>query len=180
MRSDEASLPGEVVADSNQYLTFRVSGDRFAVDILAIQEILEVGQMTSVPLAPSYIRGVFNLRGSVLPVVDLSVRLGRESRPLSKRSCVVVVETRGESAHALGLLVDEVNEILEIPPDQVKPPPDLGESRGPGLVQAMGRIEDSLIVLLDIDQVMRHEDMGHLETLSELAGVVAGPEAGDE
>ena len=160
--------------EGSQYLTFTLVGERFAVDILDIHEIIEVSLMTIIPLAPEFVRGIVNLRGSVLPVIDLAVRLGRVRQDLSKRSCVVVVEANIEGqGQLIGMLVDEVSEILEIKGDQLRPPPNFGS--GPGqtrFIAAMGRIDDVFIILLDTDHILSRDDLGQMAQISAQAAML--------
>ncbi|QFY88775.1 purine-binding chemotaxis protein CheW [Magnetovirga frankeli] len=160
-----------------QCLTFSVANERFAVDILDIREIIEVGMMTSVPLAPDFVRGVVNLRGNVLPVIDLAVRLGRERQDIGKRTCIVVVEIRvAREDLSLGILVDEVNEILEIDPEHLQPPPKVGGRMRTDFIRAMGRVEDIFIVLLNMNHVLNRGDMEQLQELASFAeGSGLGP-----
>jgi purine-binding chemotaxis protein CheW len=151
--------------DEFQYLTFVVSGERLGVDVSRIMEIIEVGQMTDVPLAPDFIRGVINLRGAVLPVVDLSVRLGRGQSNITKRSCIVVV--KGDGQQAIGMLVDEVSEILEVAPDMVKPPPSFGNEVRTDFIKGMGQVDDRFIVLLEISGVLSSVDLEALEHITQ-------------
>lgn len=163
-------------SEGSQYLTFTLAGERFAVDILDIHEIIEVSLMTLIPLAPAFVRGIVNLRGSVLPVIDLAVRLGRTRQELSKRSCIVVVEAKIEGqGQLIGMLVDEVSEILGIKGDELRPPPNFGS--GPGqtrFIAAMGRIDDVFIILLDTDHILSRDDLGQMAQITaQMAGASA-------
>src|SRR5512135_3491928 len=102
-------------SEEQQYLTFMLSGEMFALGILNIKEIIEYGSLTEVPMMPSFIRGVINLRGSVVPVVDLSARFGRERTQVSRRTCIVIVEVQGGDGtkQDIGVMVDSVSEVLE-------------------------------------------------------------------
>jgi purine-binding chemotaxis protein CheW len=153
--------------EPSQYLTFFVSGERFAIGILDVQEIIEVGAMTRIPMTPDFIRGVINLRGSVVAVVDLSSRLGRTRSGLTKRSCIVLVEvmTKGDQ-QTIGMLVDEVNEILEIPQSHIQIPPDFGSDIRTEFIQRMGRVDDEFIILLDINHVLSVEELAQLQQLT--------------
>lgn len=162
-------LASERQADDEalQYLTFFVDEERFAIAILDVKEIIEVTQMTRVPMTPDYIRGVINLRGNVVPVVDLGARLGKQRCELSKRSCIVLVEVEhGEERQQLGMLVDEVNEILEIPESHLQAAPDFGTDIRTDFIQAMGRVDDNFMILLDINHVLSVEELSHLEGLA--------------
>jgi purine-binding chemotaxis protein CheW len=169
LQETEAQLKSKA-EDEYQYLTFAVSGERFGVDVSRIMEIIEVGMMTDVPLAPDFIRGVINLRGAVLPVVDLSVRLGRGQSDITKRSCIVVVGSKGQQP--IWMLVDEVSEILEIAPNMVKPPPSFGNEVRTDFIRGMGQVDDRFIVLLEISGVLSTED---LQALEQIAQQSSGP-----
>ena len=113
--------------DIQQYLTFLLSGEMYAVGILNVKEIIEYGNLTEIPMMPAFIRGVINLRGSVVPVVDLAARFGHEQSLVGKRTCIVIVEVRqGEDRHDLGIMVDAVSEVLDIPGSEIEPPPAFG------------------------------------------------------
>jgi purine-binding chemotaxis protein CheW len=147
----------------NQYLTFHVQGERFAIGILDVNEIIEVGAMTRVPMTPNFIQGVINLRGSVVPVVNLAARLGRQPSQISKRSCIVLVELdAGGDGQIAGMLVDEVNEILEIPPGQMQAAPDFGTDIRTDFIQRMGRVGEHFIVLLEIRSVLSVHELANL------------------
>ena len=154
--------------ETAQYLTFFAAGERYAIDILDVKEIVETGQMTRVPMTPSYIRGVINLRGSVVPVVDLAARLGKDSSHLTKRTCIVLVEieSRGEWQQ-LGMLVDEVNEILEIPASHLQPAPDFGTDIRTDFIHAMGRVEDVFVILLNVGHVLSLEELSQIEAMTQ-------------
>ena len=155
-------------AEAGQYLTFLVADECYAIEILDVQEIIEVGRMTRVPMTPSHIRGVINLRGSVVPVVDLSARLGREVSELTKRSCIVLVEVAaGEGYQNLGMLVDEVKEILEISPGDLQPAPAFGTNICTDFIQAMGRVEDAFMIMLDVNHVLSVDELAKLEDVTE-------------
>ncbi len=156
--------PAVVAEEASQYLTFFAFEERYAIDILDVNEIIEVGQMTRVPMTPDYIRGVINLRGSVVPVVDLCARLGKGGCELTKRSAIVLVEveSRGER-QMIGMLVDEVNEILEIEASHLQPPPDFGTDIRTDFIRAMGRVDDVFMILLDINHVLSAEELSQLQ-----------------
>lgn len=149
--------------ESQQYLTFSVLKELMAIPILDVDEIIEVGAMTRVPMTANSIRGVINLRGNVVPVIDLTYRLGDDNpASLSKRSCIVLVEIilEGER-HTMGMLVDEVNEILEIPADAIQKTPDFGTDIRPEFIQRMGRVGDEFIILLNIERVLSVEELAN-------------------
>ena len=115
--------------EDQQYLTFLLNAEMFAIAILNIKEIIEFGSLTEVPMMPAFIRGVINLRGSVVPVIDLSARFGRNRTEVSRRTCIVIIEVRGldESRQDIGVMVDSVSEVLEIPRSEIEPAPAFGD-----------------------------------------------------
>ena len=124
--------------------------------------------MTRVPMTPAYIRGVINLRGSVVPVVDLNARLGKGRSALTKRSSIVLVEVEAKGERqSLGMLVDEVNEILEITVDHLQPAPEFGTEIRTDFIQAMGRVEDEFMILLDVNHVLSVDELSRLKDLAE-------------
>lgn len=150
-----------------QYLTFICSGERLAVEILDVKELLEMTNMTRVPMTPEFIRGVINLRGSVVPVVDLSARLTGKVCSLTKRSSIVLVEVaQGEHTQVLGMLVDEVSEILEIDSSHIQPPPSFGAHIRTDFIRAMGNVNGEFIILLAIDKVLSVNELSSLEALA--------------
>jgi len=155
------------LAPPSQYLTFLVSKERLGININDVNEIIEISNMTRVPMTPSYIRGVINLRGSVVPVIDLSARLGHPPSEVGKRSCIVLVEVYSdEGIQNLGMLVDQVDEILEIPADNIQPAPEFGANIRTEFIQAMGRVDDDFIILLDISRVLSVTELAQLQQVS--------------
>jgi purine-binding chemotaxis protein CheW len=151
-----------------QYLTFQVGKEKLAIGILDVNEIIEINNVTRVPMTPDYISGVINLRGNVVPVIDLSARLGHKVCELSKRSCIVLVEVEAnDEAQIIGMLVDQVNEILEIPEENIQPAPDFGSDIRTEFIQAMGRVGDDFIILLAINRVLSVEELAQLKRVSE-------------
>ena len=151
-----------------QYLTFLVDKESFAISILDVKEIIEIANITHVPLTPDYIHGVINLRGSVVPVIDLSARLKHRSAEVSKRSCIVLVEVDvADATQLIGMLVDEVREILEIPPDNIQPAPDFGTDIRTDFIQSMARVDEKFIILLAINKVLSLAELSQLGQFAE-------------
>jgi len=139
----------------NQYLTFYVAGEEYAVTILKVTEIIECVSLTHVPGTPSWIRGVLNLRGAVVPVVDLTVKFGLPATALTRRTCVVMVEIEHDSERlVLGVMADAVHQVVELGPEQVQPPPSFGPKVRVDCIHGMGNSGGRFIVLLDIDRVL--------------------------
>ncbi|RKZ99717.1 MAG: chemotaxis protein CheW [Gammaproteobacteria bacterium] len=166
----QTSADGALIEQEQQgqYLTFLVGKEKLGISIHEVKEIIEISNITRVPMTPDYIRGVINLRGNVVPVVDLSARLSRETCEVTKRSCIVLVEiiTDGES-QSIGMLVDQVNEILEIPEENIQPAPEFGAEIRVEFIQAMGRVDDNFIILLEISRVL---SVSELSVLSQTMG----------
>jgi len=167
-----AKTADAAIEDAAQYLTFSVSDERLAMSIDAVQEIIETPQITQVPMTPEYIRGVINLRGNVVPIVDLAARLNRGAATLSKRSCVVVVEVESNrSSYVFGMLVDEVKNILDIPRENVRPAPTFGSDISTDFIQAMGRVEDVFVIILAINHVLSVQELAELQKMTEGASL---------
>lgn len=159
----EAASPIAEEGQEQQYLTFVLAGEMFAVPIRNIKEIIEYGQLTGVPMMPSFILGVINLRGSVVPVVDMSLRFGRQPTGITRRTCIVIieVETAGERQD-VGMMVDSVSEVLEIPRSEIEPPPSFGAKIRVDFIQGMGKIAGKFVIILDVDKVLSIEEMALL------------------
>lgn len=159
--TDAAAVAGD---QFQQYLTFFVGKDNFGINILDVKEIIEINNITRIPKTPDYIRGVINLRGNVVPVIDLSARLDRQRSEITKLSCIVLVEVdvRGE-AQVIGALVDQVNEILDIADADILPAPDFGTDIRTDFIQAMGRVDDNFIILLAINRILSVDELSQLQ-----------------
>jgi purine-binding chemotaxis protein CheW len=141
--------------EPRQYLTFMLGGEAFAIGILAIKEIIEYGNLTEVPMMPASVRGVINLRGAVVPVMDLQARFGRPASAVTKRTCIVIVETgAAEDGQVIGVVVDAVNEVLDLPAADIEPPPSFGAAIRSDFIHGMGKIRGRFVILLDVDKVL--------------------------
>ena len=159
---------------SGQYLTFSLSGEMFAIGILAIKEIIEYGGVTGVPMMPEFIRGVINLRGAVVPVVDLSARFHRRASAVGRRSCIVIVEVQAEDEiQDVGVIVDSVSEVLEIPAGEIEPAPAFGARIRADFIRGMGKVDGKFVIILDVDKVLSVDDLA----LIVQAGMQVQPEA---
>jgi purine-binding chemotaxis protein CheW len=155
--------PGEI----RQFLTFQLAGETFAVGILRIREILEYIKLTTVPLMPPFIRGVMNLRGAVVPVIDLSLRFARDETVVNRRTCIVIIEMEhAEQCQLIGVLVDTVHEVLAIPDSEIEPPPQFGSKIRVDFIEGMAKVDNHFVVLLNVDKVLSLEEMSLLSELS--------------
>lgn len=153
---------GAVASEQQQqYLTFTLAEEMFAIGILSIREILEYGQLTEVPMTPTFIRGVINLRGAVVPVIDLAVRFGRQPREVTKRTCIVIIETDTGAGQTqqMGIVVDAVSEVLEIPPSEIEPPPAFGARIRIDFIKGMGKIAGKFVVILDVNRILSLDEV---------------------
>ncbi|GAB4057235.1 chemotaxis protein CheW [Uliginosibacterium sediminicola] len=143
-----------------QYLTFMLGNETLAIGILAIKEIIEYNQLTVVPMMPSTVRGVINLRGAVVPVMDLSARFGKPSTPINKRTCIIIVETHGgPEQQVFGVLVDAVNEVLDIAASDIEPPPSFGSRIHGDFILGMGKVAGRFVTLLNVDRVLSLDEL---------------------
>ena len=155
--------------EDQQYLTFLLGGEMFAIGILNIKEIIEYGSLTEVPMMPSFIRGVINLRGSVVPVIDLSARFARHSSDISRRTCIVIIEVdAGEDngKQDVGVVVDSVSEVLEIPHGEIEPPPSFGAKIRVDFVRGMGKVAGKFVIILNVDKVLSVDEMAEISRIS--------------
>ncbi len=151
-----------------QYLTFMLGGEMFAISILNIKEIIEFGQLTLVPMMPAFICGVINLRGSVVPVVDMSVRFGRHASEITRRSCIVIIEVESEGEKQdIGVVVDTVNEVLEIPVTDIEPSPSFGARIRADFIYGMGKINGKFVIILSVNHVLSIDEMAVLSQVGE-------------
>ena len=140
---------------AGKYLTFKLGPESYGLGILKVQEIIGLMAITHVPRASQYVRGVINLRGKVIPVVDLRLKFGMESTDDTERTCVIVVQVvHGTQTIVMGLIVDEVSEVLDITENQLEPPPSFGTSVDTMFIQGMGKVGDKVIILLDVDRAL--------------------------
>jgi purine-binding chemotaxis protein CheW len=150
-----------------QYLTFMLGGEQLALGILAIKEIIEYGPITEVPMTPRSIRGVINLRGSVVPVVDLAARFRGQKSPVTKKTCIVIVETEIEGERqVIGAVVDTVNAVIEIAPEDIEAPPAFGASIRTDFIEGMGRVDGNFIVILNAARVLSIDEATCIEKLN--------------
>ncbi|MDG5470084.1 chemotaxis protein CheW [Deltaproteobacteria bacterium IMCC39524] len=149
---------------SQQYVTFRLSQENFGVEVSRTKEILSLTNITKVPQTPNYLLGVINLRGQVVPVVDMRLKLGLEAGKETEDTCIIVVEILVENETiTVGALADAVNEVLEIRSDHIEPPPRLGTRLKTGYISGMGKVEDQFLILLEIDKVFSSDELAWVQ-----------------
>ncbi len=159
--------PSSAMEESGQYLTFLQRGEMFAIGILGIKEIIEYSSLTTVPLMPKFISGVINIRGAVVPVIDLSARFGRKPAVPTRRSCIVIIETVNDNEKMdIGIIVDSVSEVLEILPTDIEPAPRFGTNIRADFISGMGKVDDQFVIILDINQVLSINEMSSLANVN--------------
>ena len=171
-----------IAAGETQYLGFHVAEEEYAIGILRVREILEYDTVTKVPGTPASIRGVINLRGRVVPVVDLAVKLGLPESCITRRSCIVVVEVALEGVPTvMGVLADSVSQVIDLPASEIEPPPPFGPRVRVDCLVGMGRAERKFVLLLDIDKLLSTDELAvAAQVEAEAAAPPSGaPETGD-
>ncbi|HEX5394109.1 MAG TPA: chemotaxis protein CheW [Rhodocyclaceae bacterium] len=165
---DRNQQEGHVSAESRQYLTFSLSGEMFAVGTLAVKEIIEYGSVTTVPMMPAFIRGVINLRGAVVPVIDLGVRFRNAPTEITRRSCIVILEIQdNDETQTLSVVVDAVNEVLEISPVDIEPPPAFGAKIRTDFIAGMAKVTGSFVILLNVGKILSIDEIASLIGVAE-------------
>src|SRR5690348_11442038 len=149
-----------MITETSQYMTFKLGNELFAIDVAQVREVLEVAQITKVPTAPRYMRGVVNVRGQATPVVDLRLKFGLSETTDTVHSRIIVMELEldGE-ATVLGGIADSVHEVIELDPGSINPPPRIAMRWRTDFIQGMGKRGDDFIIILDVNKVFSHEDL---------------------
>lgn len=146
-----------------QYLTFWLGSEVFGMDIGAVREIIQCRPMTSLPLIPDFVRGVINLRGSVVPVVDLNARFGRAPTALGKKTCIVIFDAmRGNERVELGLLVDAVSEVIKIAAADIESPPEFGSAVRRDFISGIAKVGQRFVIVLEPDRALDLAEMAGL------------------
>ncbi len=158
-----------------QYLTFLLGDEMFAIGILGIKEIIEYGSLTAVPMMPGFIRGVINLRGAVVPVVDLSARFGRKSSEITPRSCIVILEIEADGEKQdVGVVVDSVSAVLAIAASEIEPSPSFGAKIRTDFISGMGKVGGKFVIILNANRVLSVDEMAMLtQAVDSSEGVAA-------
>lgn len=146
-----------------QLVSFKIANEEFGVDILNVQEINKMSTITKVPNSPGFVEGVINLRGRVIPVVNLRTKMSMPNRDYDKDTRIIVVDLSGKT---VGFLVDSVSEVLRIPRNIIEPPPSMVAGINSNYITAVGKLEDRLLILLDLEKVLLEEEKAALETVS--------------
>jgi len=147
--------------EEKQYLTFMLGGEMFSISILSIKEIIWYANLTEVPMMPACIRGVINLRGAVVPVMDLCTRFGKPSTPVVKSTCIVIVELPNATGdtQAMGVVVDSVQAVLEIPTSEIEPAPNFGAKIRADFIEGIAKVSGKFVILLNVNKVLSIDEI---------------------
>ncbi len=169
-----AENPGSTLLDRDgKYLTFALAQEEYGLEILKVREIIGYTDVTAIPQTPHYVKGVINLRGQVIPVVDLRAKFGMETTEVTEQTCIIVAEIAQDSrTFSTGIVVDRVQEVLDIPGTSIEEPPQFGATVDTDFILGMGKIGDSVKILLDIDRVLAGEEFSSLT--ADPTGVITG------
>lgn len=150
-------------ATAGKYLTFQLDREAYGIEILKVQEIIGMMHVTRVPKTPDFVRGVINLRGKVIPVIELRRKFALGDKPDTERTCIVVVQVAKTPGLIMGLLVDEVSEVLSVSADQIEASPSFGIETATDFLLGMGKVGRKVVMLLDVDRVLADEESASLE-----------------
>ncbi|MEJ5376206.1 MAG: chemotaxis protein CheW [bacterium] len=160
MKVTQSSQEAVGSARDGKYLTFSLAGEEYGIGILKVREIIGMMPITPVPLAPEFLKGVINLRGKVIPVVDLRRKFGMEEAQITERTCIIVVEITGGNTHVLmGIVVDAVSEVLNVRASDIEQTPNLGGSLKADYILGIGKMDGGIKILLDIDKVLSSQEI---------------------
>jgi len=150
--------------EGKKFLTFLMAHEKYGLEILKVREIIGIMDVTPVPTTPAFVRGVINLRGKVIPVVDLRLKFGMEPKEDTQRTCIIVVHLAREGQEMImGIIVDEVSEVLDIDQDQIEPPPSFGADIRTDFILGMGKVNQRVVTMLDIDRVLSEREIALVE-----------------
>jgi purine-binding chemotaxis protein CheW len=159
------------ITEVRQYLTFKLEEEVFALDVGKVREILDYTNITKVPQTPEFMKGVINLRGSVIPVVDMRLKFGIPPQEKTMDTCIIVVEISIDNESTiLGALVDSVQEVFELEPSQIEPAPRIGTKLRTDFILGMGKRDDKFVIILDIDKVFSSDDLDLVQSMKGAAG----------
>lgn len=159
----DSDLYDEEDTQKDKYLTFHLAGEDYGIEIAFVTEIIGIQKITEVPDMPQFIKGVINLRGKVIPVMDVRLKFNLDEKEYNERTCIVVVDISDTS---IGLVVDEVSEVVDIPETQVEPPPQTGTGTSSRYLKGMGKLDDEVKILLNVDKLLYDEELEKIASSS--------------
>ncbi len=149
---------------NGKFLTFRIGNEEYAIEIRYVMEIMGIQRITDLPDMPDYVKGVINLRGKVIPVIDIRVRFRMEGREYDERTCIIVVDV---NQTRIGFIVDSVKDVLDIAPDQIAPPPSVHKGAESRFIQSLGKVGEDVKIILNINKLLFEEELEVLESIAE-------------
>jgi purine-binding chemotaxis protein CheW len=162
------AIARSVDSRAGKYLTFKIATEEYGLEILKVQEIIGIMDVTRVPKTPEFVRGVINLRGKVIPVIDLRLKFGLESIENTDMTCIIVVQIANRAINVItGIIVDEVYEVLDIEGEQIEDAPSFGANVDTAFILGMGKIGDKVVSLLDIDKVLTGDDISIVDQVAQ-------------
>jgi purine-binding chemotaxis protein CheW len=156
------------VLGMNQYLTFMLAGEEYGVDILRVQEIKGWDTVATIPNTPAYIKGVLNLRGTIVPIIDLRERFGIERLEYGQTTVVIILKVQGEKRdRIMGMVVDAVSDVYSLTADQVKAPPEFGSAIDTRFVKGLATVDEKLVILLDMDLLLNSGELAIIDSIGQ-------------
>ena len=153
-------MSGEAMNETGQYLTYKLADEVFALDIAKVREVLDYTTVTKVPQTPEFMCGVINLRGSVVPVIDMRLKFGMSKTEQTVNTCIIITEVTLDGENViLGALADSVQEVLDLGPEQIEPAPRIGTRLNTDFIKGMGKHDEQFIIILDVDKVFSAEEL---------------------
>lgn len=161
-------MSADIITQATQFLTFTLADEVFAVDISQVKEVLEYTTLTKVPRTPAFMCGVINLRGSVVPVMDMRLKFGMGQGERTVNTCIIILEVnQGHSATVIGAMVDSVKEVMELNPDQIEPPPRIGTNLRTDFIQGMGKQDEHFVIILNSDKIFSQDELSVVQSAGE-------------
>lgn len=151
-------------SELNQLISFEVGQEEYGLEILRVKEVIRLREITRLPRAPSFVKGIINLRGDVIPIIDLRDRFGLERQEYTAMTRVIVVDVE---SRLVGMVVDAASQVMRIPADQIEPPPPIAGGLSAEYIKGVGKLEERLIILLDIDRILSRQEKAELERMPE-------------
>lgn len=163
---NEPAAATQIDARAGKYLTFQLAQEEFGIRVLKVREIMGLQEITAVPQTPSHVKGVINLRGKVVPVIDLRLKFGMQAAEYTQRTCIIVTQVQGESTSVMmGIVVDGVSEVLNLSGTEIEDTPDFGDSSGTQYLLGMAKVKGKVKILLDIDRVLSTLELHNLSAV---------------
>jgi purine-binding chemotaxis protein CheW len=166
LTANERATSAQADVRAGKYLTFQLANEEFGICVLKVREIMGLQEITAVPQTPAHIKGVINLRGKVVPVIDLRLKFGISTAEYTQRTCIIVTQVRGEAGLVLmGIIVDGVSEVLNLAASEIEDTPDFGEEVAGQYLLGMAKVKGKVKILLDIDRVLSTQDLHNLSSI---------------